>query len=1044
MKSRFAKILFDRKDHELIKLVQEVLSREASRKNFKDLLNPYLTPHGIKEMAASQGFRIAYAMANLLHSLEIGKADDRLNALRALHDEVLNITHSSLRRNTARVLLQIVKELVRVRGDYERQLELAHDFRVAMSGKPRLIREELRRYHLLEMPEAWNQIAFDDHVHDANTKGRKTPTHLIMDAWIKGIRRLTVIYYNFVPPEATSELLDAGEIMGITIRIGVSTGAQFRGRNIRFIWVPRGFSDAGDFLSFLAEPTVRAFMDEGRQVSEYQKNHVIAGLNEFNRKHRTAILETFGVELQRLESTDFLAFVGSGQASILHLAEFIHTHLLPLMEIRVSELRNRYVEASGEERERMEALVARMRELDSEAIVEQYLRPVRNPSLPDPNRGHDAASCQTGDMMPHRVPTMMPHRVPVADVPPLLRLAPHELMLKIDQLHSGYRICLNLSDLRVEEVLEMLYDCKGMITHLEIFNLKDHVAGKTIHYKEISELQTALNEGNVIMLKKLIRGMIQRLEEADEGDTLRQGVPDRIAKLTEILRNIPVLQSHYSVVPLKANIGSDSTGRSQHQYGMGLIIRETLPPRAQRAIRQTRFPVDFILPVRMTAYPRTTYLPDDPSGAINPWLRRLRLLPGLRRLGERRVRDWEIQENATRLETPGNIIPLGGLHEEGGNELYLVPKKPRVYQGRTWRYLNSGVKNAAKVLIGLIPAFLTFALTKEWWLLAYGGAFIWFGITGLRNILQSVLGGGGFRRSPLLRWNDYVSWGRLTDSLLFTGFSVPLLDYLVKSVILDRTFGITTATNPTLLYTFIALANGLYLSSHNTFRGLPKGAILGNFFRSILSIPLAVAFNTAIGGILFESGFQGINDTLQKWAAIISKAASDCVAGVIEGLADRYENLRMRERDYTAKIGQLFDTYARLELLFPEKDVLEMLESPKQFIRTIGAGAQDLERIIIINALDLLYFWMYQPHARSVLAARIRTMSDEERQIFVRSQCILQREREISQLFLDGIIGRNFSRGLAFYLDRYREYLESLRRMVFQEPSAQTTVTLKK
>jgi hypothetical protein len=71
---------------------------------------------------------------------------------------------------------------------------------------------------------------------------------------------------------------------------------------------------------------------------------------------------------------------------------------------------------------------------------------------------------------------------------------------------------------------------------------------------------------------------------------------------------------------------------------------------------------------------------------------------------------------------------------------------------------------------------------------------------------------------------------------------------------------------------------------------------------------------------------------------VISKAASDCVAGVIEGLADRYENL-------------------------------------------------------------------------------------------------LQREREISQLFLDGIIGRNFSRGLAFYLDRYRKYLESLRRMVFQEPS---------
>ncbi|MFZ4438665.1 MAG: hypothetical protein ACOYOS_09585 [Syntrophales bacterium] len=1019
MKAQFAKILFDRKDHELINLVQEVLSREASRKNFKDLLNPYLNPHGIKEMAASQGFRIAYAMANLLHSLEIGKADDRLNALRALHDEALNITHSSLRRNTARVLLQIVKELVRVRGDYEKQLELAHDFRVATSGKPRLIREELRRYHLLEMPEEWNQIAFDDHVHDANTKGRKTPTHLIMDAWIKGIRRLTVIYYNFVPPEAASELLYAGEIMGIAIRIGVSMGAQFRGRNIRFIWVPRGFSDTGDFLSFLAEPSVSAFMDEGRQVSEYKKSHVIAVLNEFNRNHRTAINEAYGVELPRLDPTDFLTFVGGGQASILHLAEFIHTHLLPLMENRVSELRSLYAEASAGERERMEVLVTRMRELDSEAIVEQYLRPVHNPSL------------SVAD-------------VSLTNIPPLLRLAPYELMLKLDLLHSGYRICLNLSDLGVEDVLEILYDCKGMITHLEIFNLKDHVAGITIHYKEISELQTALNEGNVITLKKLIRGMIRRLKDSDDGDTLwvsrgevlqqdvvrgdtlRQDVPI-ITKFTEILCNIPVLQSHYRIVPLKASIGSDSTGRSRRQYGMGMIIRDTLTPRAQRAIRQTMLPMDFILPVRMTAYPRTTYLPHAAEGDLKKWSRRLRLLPGLKRLGEKRVHDWEIRDNATRLETPGNVIPLGGLHEEVGNELYLVEKKTQAEQGKTWKYLNSGVKNAIKVLIGFIPAFLTFALTKEWWFLAYCGAFIWFGITGLRNILQSVLGGGGFRRSPLLRWNDYVSWGRLTDSLLFTGFSVPLLDYIVKSLILDRTFGVTTTTNPMLLYVFMALANGLYLFSHNTFRGLPKGAIWGSFFRTILSIPLAIAFNGVISGILFEAGVQGINDILQKWAAIISKAASDCVAGVIEGFADRYENLRLRERDYTAKLGQLFDTYARLELLFPEKDVLEMLESPKQFIRTIGAEAQDLERIIIINALDLLYFWMYQPHARSVLEARMRAMSDEERQIFVRSQYILQREREISQLFLDGIIGRNFSRGLAFYLERYLEYLESLK-----------------
>ena len=157
--------------------------------------------------------------------------------------------------------------------------------------------------------------------------------------------------------------------------------------------MPRGFSDAGHFLSFLAEPSVRAFMEEECQISEYQKSHVIAVLNEFNRTHRAAINAAFGVDLPEFNPDAFLAFVGAGQASILHLAEFIHTHLLPLMETRVSRVRLRYADADAEERERLEVLASRMRELDSEAIVEEYLRPVHNPSLPDPNKaeGHHVA-----------------------------------------------------------------------------------------------------------------------------------------------------------------------------------------------------------------------------------------------------------------------------------------------------------------------------------------------------------------------------------------------------------------------------------------------------------------------------------------------------------------------------------------------------------------------------------------------------------------------------------------------------------------------------
>ena len=220
-------ILFDKRDHELLRIVNDILSREQSFNYAKKLFYPFFHTRGIKEMAESKGLRIAYAVAHLLDTLEVGKVDERLTALKTLRNEVLNTTDSPLRINTARVLVQIMKELVRSHGDYRKQLELAHDFRTAASGKPNVIRRELKKYHLLEMPEQDNQVTFDDHVHDANTKGRKSSTHVIMDAWIKGIKRLRVIHYNYIQPKFAAELMEAAQIMGITVRIGIEFSAVF-------------------------------------------------------------------------------------------------------------------------------------------------------------------------------------------------------------------------------------------------------------------------------------------------------------------------------------------------------------------------------------------------------------------------------------------------------------------------------------------------------------------------------------------------------------------------------------------------------------------------------------------------------------------------------------------------------------------------------------------------------------------------------------------------------------------------------------------------
>ena len=260
---------FDRQDKDIRTLVKRILDApdSALASLSGDLADPELHPHGIKEMVTSQASRMAYATVNLLRNLEVGGSNsrDRLCALQSLFDEVLASAHSPLRRNTARVLLQIMKDMVRLQGDPLEQLKLAHDFRKAALGTPRVVRRMLARYHLPEMPEEWNQIAFDDHVYDVNTKGRKTPTHLIMDAWIKGLRSLTVLYDNCLELDAAEELLEAAAITGMTVRVGIEYQVPFRGRYVSFLWVPRGFVSRQGFLDFMnSAPCRRCRSGAGR------------------------------------------------------------------------------------------------------------------------------------------------------------------------------------------------------------------------------------------------------------------------------------------------------------------------------------------------------------------------------------------------------------------------------------------------------------------------------------------------------------------------------------------------------------------------------------------------------------------------------------------------------------------------------------------------------------------------------------------------------------------------------------------------------------
>ena len=619
------------------------------------------------------------------------------------------------------------------------------------------------------------------------------------------------------------------------------------------------------------------------------------------------------------------------------------------------------------------------------------------------------------------------------DIPARLKKDYKELLSEIQKLRPDFRLTLKLSNLRPEDALEILYDGKGLFNRLQIINLKDFSTADHKSLLTINELQKAINEGSPLKLKTMIRQIILTVESSDHEDK-----EDRLKKLLSILYDVDALKNMYAKLPLKSRIGSDYTGKARQSYDMaydmGFGIIPTLAPKAIKEIRKNKS-ARMILPASIHIRLRKT------SFALNelsPFLSRLLRKKGFFAGFELpiKTKEWVFDSFALDMEAEGNIITLSSIQKTGKIRAEATKAAPAGTEEKTkdkgkalplsWKTLNTKIKNTIKILMGFTPAFLCFYLTKDWWVLAYFGAVIWFGITGFRVILQSVLGGGGINRSSLLKWNNYVHWDRFTDALLFTGFSVPLLDYLVKTLILDNSLGINTSTNPVMLYMVMGLANGVYLSSHNIFRGLPKAMAAGNFFRSILSIPVAILFNTIIGTILGFFNIPSVDAHLQKWAAVISKAASDTVAGCLEGTVDRFNNFALRKRDITKKFSDLFETYTKLALLFPEKEELQILEKPEKLFNSKNSEVRDLSTMIIINALDLFHFWMYLPRARMVMLDMVSRLSPEEKIILVQSQKILKQEQYISRLFVDGILGRNFSRPLSFYLSTYNSYLSAI------------------
>jgi len=204
-------------------------------------------PRGFIKEFKKRRTTIAETYLRITKSLDSANYKERISALKLLAEHIIYSRSLKMPLNAARVQLAIMKDVVKYRDNKRKQLELLRDFTISSFGRPRDIKAFLNRLDIIELPETGKELrhlnmAWDYHVHDKTSYGRKTPIQLIIDAFIKGISELTVAYNSFDSQDAVKEILEAGNILGIRVNISIEFSASTNGKRFNYMYIFPDFS----------------------------------------------------------------------------------------------------------------------------------------------------------------------------------------------------------------------------------------------------------------------------------------------------------------------------------------------------------------------------------------------------------------------------------------------------------------------------------------------------------------------------------------------------------------------------------------------------------------------------------------------------------------------------------------------------------------------------------------------------------------------------------------------------------------------------------
>lgn len=548
VKLLFNKIIDQLSFNEEIYKITADLNKTLEEPFFKLEQKSFSHPGGFKREFCRRRLTIAEVYLIIVKNHEPEHCEDRLEALKIMMVQSQHAKAIAMPLNTARVQISLMKDAVKSYGNLRIQMEKIHDFSRASFGQKSVIRNFLNELSLIELPEDGKKLkemdfGWDDHVHDSLSEGRKTATHVLLGAFVKGISKLTLVYQSIDELRVIHEAKCAGKILGITVDIGIEFSVGKGGERRHYMYVPPSCDDSDDFFKFINEnaDSLKELKKSLEENEKFRQKTIISIIKQFNEIFLPRLNEGFTNEspcwFKPLTSDELLKIVASGQPSREHLRELLFYRFKRIFYKRVLYYRTQLVDAKDRVRKgifsnwefcSIEAKYIETRDffkkLNRDDLANQYLA-----------------------------------QRSVVDYDSAIETEP-DMLIKLSKL-PGEIVLLHPLELGLNKAICHVINWIDYISNVETMNLRD---------------TSTRNPSDVIVFNKFIFFLNNTSIDEMSGFLEQQGINN--ISLDAIKRAKGKVQKR----PILPNCGSDSTGRNKSIPGMGFIKTSVLTPAVKR------------------------------------------------------------------------------------------------------------------------------------------------------------------------------------------------------------------------------------------------------------------------------------------------------------------------------------------------------------------------------------------------------------------------------------------------------------------------------